>query len=136
MGDDDGAFVDYCKVIEIRPGNAKAYNNLANILLRKGEYAKALEYINIAIMIDKNSSVCYVTRGEILAAQNNDIGAISDFSFAILIDDNLKEAYVNRAKCYRTLAGVESDVEKKAELIDKAEADEKKVASLKEGDKT
>ena len=87
-------------------------------------------------MIDKNSSACYVTRGEILAAQNNDIGAISDFSFAILIDDNLKEAYVNRAKCYRTLAGVESDVEKKAKLIDKAEADEKKVASLKEGDKT
>jgi tetratricopeptide (TPR) repeat protein len=135
MGDDDGAFVDYCKVIEIRPGNAKAYNNLANILLRKGEYAKALEYINIAIMIDKNSSVCYVTRGEILAAQNNDIGAVSDFSFAILIDDNLKEAYVNRAKCYRTLAGVESDVEKKAELIDKAEADEKKAESLKEVDK-
>jgi len=109
--------------------------NLANILLRRGEYTKALDNINIAIMIDKNSSVCYVTRGEILAAQNNDIGAISDFSFAILIDENLKEAYVNRAQCYRKLTEEESDVEKKKELIIKAEADEKKAASLKEGDK-
>lgn len=42
---------------------------------------------------------------------------------------------MNRAKCYRELAEAETDVEKKEELIAKAEADKKKAESLKKGDK-
>ena len=68
-------------------------------------------------------------------AMNKPIEAIRDFNHALTIKDSIKEAYEGRAQCYRKLAEAEQDPTKKADLIAKAEADEKKAESLKKGDK-
>ena len=91
--------------------------------------------VNIAIEKDNKESVLFVTRGEIYIAMNKLSEAIADFDHALSIKDSIIEAYENRAKCFRKLAEAEEDPTKKAKLIAKAGADEKKAESLKKEEK-
>lgn len=63
------------------------------------------------------------------------VGALADYNTSIALDPYFSKAYNNRADCYRKLAEAEQDSEKKADLIAKAEADEKKAESLKKVNK-
>ena len=62
---------------------------------------------------------------------NNTTYELGCEAFNRLYYEFIKDAYENRAKCFRNLAESEEDPTKKAELIAKAEADEKKAESLK-----
>ena len=96
-----------------------------------GKLDKAFEDVSMALNKNKNDSYSYDTRGQIYLAMGENDQALEDFNHALSINNVLYEAYVNRAKCYRKLAESEKDPTKKAELITKAEADEKKAESLK-----
>ena len=135
IGDKRGALKDYNKAIVLNPDKAYLYNFRADLRRRIGELEKGMEDINIAIGKDNKEDRSYVVRGEIYMAMNKPIEAIHDFSHALTIKDSIKDAYEGRAQCYRKLAEVEQDPAKKADLIAKAEADEKKAESLKKGDK-
>lgn len=126
MGNKEGAMKDYNKAIDLDPNKATAYNNRADLLLIMGELNKALEDVNNAIKLDSKDHVSYVTKGEVYLAMNLPEKSISEFNHALSLNDSIEQAYENRAKCYRKLAEKESDSTKKAELIAKAEADEKK----------
>ena len=130
-GDYVGAMKDYDMAIELQSNCAMAYNNRADLWLIMGEIARALNDANIAIEKDNKEFVCYVTRGEVYMALGELNKAIVDFNHALSINVGIKEAYENRAKCFRKLAESVEDPSKKAELITKAEADEKKAESLK-----
>ena len=56
--------------------------------------------------------------------------AINVFSYAISLKDDVKDAYKYRGECYRELAKVTSDEEKKGEYNALAESDEKKYEEL------
>ena len=130
IGDFIGAMRDYDKAIELDPNSAMCYNNRADLYIKMGELDKALEDIIIAIDKDKGNHIPYVTRGEIYLAMDKPNDAIRDFDHALSMKDDIKGAYENRAKCYMKLAESEEDPLKKAELINKAEADVKKAESL------
>lgn len=124
------AVKDYDRAIELEPTNPVVFNNRADLFLIMGEYKKALEDINIAIKQEGSDYIPYVTRGEIYLAMDKPVDAISDFEHALSIKDGIKEVYIKRAKCYRKLAELEEEPLKKADFINKAEADKKKAESL------
>ena len=134
MGELDEAIKDYNKAIELDPDNAEAYNNLADLWLRMNNYDIAMKNINIAIEKNSKLYIAFVTRGEILMAIEKINEAIEDFNLAIWLNNDYRKSYENRAKCYRKLAEMEQDAEKKSNLIAKAETDEKKARTLKETD--
>ena len=92
---------------------------------------KALEDVNIAIEKDGNDCCFYDTRGQIYMAMDRNEDALIDLNHALSLNANLIEGLESRAKCYWKLAETEQNPAKKAYLIAKAEADEKKAESLK-----
>ena len=135
MNDLDGALQDYNKAIELNPNYAMAYNNRADLYLKMNDLDKALADVNHSIDLG-GGYVSFITKGEIYIAMEKYSDAIDLLTQALSYNAKGKDLFELRAKCYRQLAETEVDEDKKKELIAKAEADEKKVASLKEGDKT
>ena len=101
--------------------------------MNNDELGKAMDDINTAIKRDGTDFVLYITRGEIYMAMKQYYKALNDFTKAIALNRECKVSYFNRTKCYRKLAEAEQDDAKKVELIAKAEADEKKANSMKNG---
>ena len=105
------------------------------MLFRIGKLEDALNDVNISIEKDANNDCAYDTRGQIYMAMGRNEDALVDLNHAVSLNANYIEGLESRAKCYHKLAEAEQDPEKKANLIAKAEVDEKKVESLKMGDK-
>ena len=135
LNDQEGALQDYNKAIELDPNNEGKYNNRADLYLKMNDFNKALADVNHSIDLG-GGYVSFITKGEIYIAMEKYSDAIELFTQALLYNEKGKESFEYRAKCYRRLAETEPDEEKKAQLIAKAEVDEKKAESLKEGDKT
>lgn len=108
--------------------NANAYNNIADIWLKKEDLGKALENINKAIRMVKNP-IYFMTRGEIYMAMAYYSDAIKDFTQAVSLKDDVKEAYKFRSECYQELAK-KARGKKKSEYTALAEADENKYEEL------
>ena len=134
MNDKEGALQDYNKAIELNPNDADVYNNRADFYLKMNDLDKALADVNHSIDLG-GGYVSFITKGEIYIAMEKYSDAIELFTQALSYNEKGKESFEYRAKCYRKLAEAELDEEKKAQLIAKAEVDEKKAESLKEVDK-
>ena len=96
-----------------------------------GDFQGAISDYDHAIMLKPDYALAYNNRGALKYNKGNISDALTDYNKAISIKPDLIIAYKNRAKCYRKLAELEQDEAKKADLIAKAEADEKKAESLK-----
>ncbi len=121
----------YKQAINLNPNDVVFYNNLADSLLKINNLPEALNIINIAINKDDNKAFVYLTRGQILLAMDRPSDAIIDFDKGLSMDSSIKEGFESRAKCLRELAKKEKDKVKKAELLEKAKADEEKAQSMK-----
>ena len=131
IGNRFDALENYKKAIELDPNDPAAYNNIACTLLDLDKIDEALNYVFIALSKDKSDSYVFDTRGQIYMTMCEYEKALNDFDHALSLNKYYYEAYKNRASCYRKMAETEEDPTKKAELIAKAEADEKKAESLK-----
>ena len=131
IGELDKALQDYKDAIKFNENYADSYNGRANVYLAKGELDKALKEVKIAIRKDKFNYYYYDTKGQVLLAMVKMNDALDEFNKSLSLNENYLEAIENRAKCYRRMAQMEVDEAKKAGLIDKAEADEKKAETLK-----
>ena len=134
LNDNEGALQDYNKAIELDPNDEGKYNNRADLYLKMNDFDKALADVNHSIDLG-GGYVSFITKGEIYIAMEKYSDAIELFTQALSYNEKGKESFEYRAKCYRKLAEAELDEDKKKELIAKAEADEQKVESLKEGNK-
>ena len=61
--------------------------------------------------------------------------AIYEFSISQSLNEKESKSYSNRSECYRALAEITSDENKKTKFFIKAKEDEKKAESLKNADK-
>jgi tetratricopeptide (TPR) repeat protein len=93
------------------PQDARAYNNLGDVLEEAGETASALEAFDTAIRLSPNYQKAYLNRGLLYAAQGKNYRAIEDFSQAIAIEpgelrwwSDYAEAHQSRGAIY-TLIG-------------------------------
>ena len=125
-----GAIEDYDKVIELVPTDKAAYYNRANVKADLGDYLGALVDYDKAIEIDPQYAKAYNNRASVKKDMCNWDGALADYSKAIELIPNFSYYYRNRAKCYRKMAELEQNSEKRTDLIAKAEGDEKRVAQL------
>ena len=101
-----------------------------------GKLEEALSDVNIAIEKDGNNCYFYDTKGQVFMAMDRNEEALVEINHSLFIDANYIDALESRAKCYHKLAETEQNPAKKADLIAKAEADEKKAESLKKEDKS
>ena len=136
LGDTNGAIEDYKKHVELDPSNAEVYNSIAYAYMKIGQNDLAFDYVEKAILLTEEKNGCYIdSRGEVLMLMGKLNDAIKDFTSASVLLPNNYEPLEHRASCYRKLAEAEQDPAKIADLIAKAEADEKKAESLKKEDK-
>ena len=131
----DGAMSDYNKAIELLSNFPEAYCNRGILKKDKGDIRGALEDYQEALKYNPLFYGAYLCRGHLERSIGNYKNAINDYSQTLVLYANNTDALDGRALCYRKLAEAEQDSAKKADLIAKAEADEKKVESLKKGDK-
>jgi tetratricopeptide (TPR) repeat protein len=81
-----------------------AYHTRGRELIKRKEYAKAIEELNTAIKMKPDYALAYNARGFALLQQKNLPAAIQDFSQAIKLNPGYENAYRNRAMA-KKLAG-------------------------------
>lgn len=136
LGDVRGAIEDYEKYIELDSSNAGVYNTLAYAYMKMERYDIAYSYVEKAILLTEGKDGCYIdTRGEILMSMGKLKEAENDFTRASILLPNECEPLNHRATCYKKMAEVVQNESEKADLVAKAEADEKKAESLKKEEK-
>lgn len=118
------------QAMKLDPNNASLYCFRGSLKEGMKDKEGALSDYDKAISINPDFEYAYYCRGY-LKKENDPQGALDDFNKAISLDPDDHFAYLHRSKCFRNLAETEEDPTKKAELIAKAEADEKKAESLK-----
>ena len=68
----EGAEVAYKKAIQLYPNDARAYNNMANLAYAKGNYSDARQWLEKALLVDKNQPEANANLG-LLALQQGDM---------------------------------------------------------------
>ncbi len=131
LNDYEGELEDYNQAIKLKSDFSFAYFNRGNVKVKLGDYSGALMDFSKVIELDLNDPEAYINRGNVRFSLDDYSSALVDYDKAINLSNDYPEAYRNRAKCYRKIAEIEMDTDKKAEFITKAEADEKKAESLK-----
>jgi tetratricopeptide (TPR) repeat protein len=74
----------------------------ASICIKKGEYAKAIEYFNKALKLNPSSIKAYIGRGYVYNIKGDSEKAVSDFSQAIKIAPGSVDAYLNRGAVFES----------------------------------
>ncbi|MEN6374121.1 MAG: tetratricopeptide repeat protein [Smithella sp.] len=88
------------KVIEIDPGNAKAYAARAAIYNEWGQYSKGLKESEKAVSIDRQLAWAFHTHGWAHIGMNHTVQAIADFNKAIELDPQFAWSYSHRSWAY------------------------------------
>ena len=82
----------YLEAIKIRPGYAKAYNNLGVISAGKNEVEAAIVFLSKALQINPSYAGAHYNFGKIYANQNDPEKAIFHYKKALQFDPNMMQA--------------------------------------------
>lgn len=96
LGDDQGAILDYSKLIQIDPKSYNAYFNRANSRRNLMDHQGAIIDFTTAISINPNISDAYNSRGSSRSDLKDYRQSIIDFNTAISINPQSHMAYSNR----------------------------------------
>jgi tetratricopeptide (TPR) repeat protein len=96
-GDDASAIASYRKVIELDPGNYKAMNNIASLLLKAGSTAEAMPYLKESLRVQGSYVPVLVNMGIALAREGALPEAEMHFSKALAIEPASEAALMNMA---------------------------------------
>ncbi len=99
LGNDEKAFADYDKSIELDPKCGLCYA-LRGELYGKTNTELALNDLNKAISLDKKISGAYFNRARILAKLSDTEKAVIDYHTAIVLNPNCGLCYNNRGAIY------------------------------------
>ncbi len=115
-GDYGNAIISFVKVIELRPNNDNAYNNLGIVYDKIGDYEKAIDTYEKAIALNPYDAIAYNNLG-IAYAKNGDIEkAIISYGRSIALNSNNEFAYNNLGVVYDKMG----DYEKAIDTYEKA----------------
>ena len=96
----DEALDLYTKAVVYKPADKVTMLKIANIYKLKGNNAKALNFYDKIITIDKNSSDAYFNKGLVLANQKNYNDAIKCFEKVIELSPDYPYAYYSLGMAY------------------------------------
>jgi tetratricopeptide (TPR) repeat protein len=93
--------VEYVQnALQNSPEKALLLNGIAEIYLRKGDYASALKFVQNALTIDTKYPAPYKTKGEILAAQERTKEALDSYLTYINLAPLDPTGYIERYRLY------------------------------------
>ncbi len=95
LGDIDGGIAACDKSLEIDPGANGTYEFRAKFFLDKGNFVRAQQDLDKAILLNPRIAVAY-HRGLARDALNDRAGALSDYSKTLELDPRFARAWVNR----------------------------------------
>jgi len=124
LNQDDEAFKDLARAIEINPKSAWALNQRALIYKEMEQFDQALADLTKCIEIDEKDSSAYSERAIIYSTTKQYDNALADFTQAIKLDEKYAWAYAQRGTAYRMMGQhfreALSDLNRAIELDDKA----------------
>jgi tetratricopeptide (TPR) repeat protein len=82
-------------VLKVSPDNARAHDNLGNVLQLQGRLDEAVAHYNKALQADANSAAIHNNLGNVLLQQEKLDKAISHFSEALRLNPNYADAHNN-----------------------------------------
>lgn len=91
-----GAYNDYTKSLEIKPGSAGAYYNRGIVLLDTKKYNEAVRDFDRVIALQPKMADAYNNRGICKYKMDDYTGAVQDYDMAITLQPDHAEAYNNR----------------------------------------
>ncbi|MCE1248562.1 MAG: tetratricopeptide repeat protein [Firmicutes bacterium] len=107
MKDNDRAYAEFSKAIELNPGFYQAYNNRGFCRSQARDYQAAIEDYNKALRINPNFMLALSNRGFSYYNTGKYKTAIEDFSKAIEIDPNDADSYNGRGVSFQALNSYE-----------------------------
>lgn len=96
----DAAEKKFKQSLEYNTQNTTAMYHLAQIAIKKQDYATGLTYLNNALAINSNSPAIYNLMGKAYAAQGNDAAAINAFRQSITVKPEFTLSYLDLANIY------------------------------------
>jgi tetratricopeptide (TPR) repeat protein len=100
LGDTIGAENDLILILQFNADNYKAFTNLLNIKVSRGEYQYALDKYNEMISNHPNESLLYNNRADVYLKMKNYDKAFEDINTSIKMAKDYDNAYVTRAEIF------------------------------------
>jgi Tfp pilus assembly protein PilF len=122
VGQDQLAFSDYSRAVEVNPNDVRYRNMRGLFLLTRSQLDQALTDFTEAVRIDPKYIQAWNNRGLVKLAKTDFQGAIDDFNKACAIDPTYADGFNNRGFAWF-----------KMEVYDRAMADFDKTLELKPG---
>lgn len=91
--------------------NPTAWYHMAQVETRRGNYSKALTWVNHSVHVNPNSSPALTLQGELYLKQGNQAAAINSFKKAQLVKPENSRPYLNLATIYENRADEEFAME-------------------------
>ncbi len=109
LGKTENARLDYERVLELDPENARAYTNLGTYYGQKGDYKKAIEYFKKALEYSPNLYASYSNIGLVYLHKNQPDSALYYFNKAAQLSPDAT-TYYNLAITYHRLKKLDSAI--------------------------
>lgn len=110
-GDLDQAEKYYLQAIKCNSHNPTSMYHMGQVEARRGDYTKALTWLNHSLHINPNSSPAWNLQGELYLKQGNQPAAINSFKKAIYVKPENSRPYINLAGVYERRADHEFAME-------------------------
>ena len=110
-GDLDQAEKYYLQSIKCNSHNATAMYHMGQVEARRGDYTKALTWLNHSLHINPQSSPGWNLQGELYLKQGNQAAAINSFKKSKYVKPENFRPYVNLAGVYERRADHEFAME-------------------------
>lgn len=94
----DAAEVYYRMALKANPKCARCYFNLGRIYVGKGDYEKAMGFIEDAMNLDSQDPIYYSLRGRLKEIKGDKFGALIDHDKSVELDPDNPEFYFQRGE--------------------------------------
>ena len=95
---EEKAMADFMVAIKVKTKNTDVYEGLGYILASRGDFKRALEYFNLAIIADPENGSAYYNRALVYTSLNMTDEAIKDYTTALKYSpEKKKEIITNRS---------------------------------------
>lgn len=92
---EEKALADFMVAVKVRTKNTDVYEGIGYILASRGDYKKALEYFNLAIIADQQNGSAYYNRALVYTSLNMPEEAIKDYTMALRYSPEKKREIIN-----------------------------------------
>ena len=111
------AFLNFQEALKLDPHNAKAHNNLANLLKAAGDFTGAASHYDAAIREDPLYAEAHDNLANLMAQLGRADNAVRQYREAIRLKPDLAEPHNNLAAALAALGNIDAAIEEYGEAV-------------------